>query len=256
MLKKTIFLLVLVAVVSLSAFSIDPDEMNSVTIENQTGLDILYLFFAPSDGGNWGFDVLGSEYYFGAESSLGYYIHYPEECFDFHIMAVDDNEKRYVIRDFTICDDEPANITFYPDDATSDFGEYEYITLNLTNDTGYDFSFVFLSPSDSAAWGIDMLSEDSYLEDQQTLSWIVPGTRKTYSYDVLCQDNEGDTYQTSLDVSTQDADEYGEIDLTITMEDLNVDYDYDEYEDYEDEDYEYDDYEYDDYDYDYDSEGY
>ena len=42
------------------AFGIETSDLNRITFKNDTGYDILYLFFSPGDSDLWGADILGT----------------------------------------------------------------------------------------------------------------------------------------------------------------------------------------------------
>ena len=70
-----IFICIL-ALFSVSAFAFDSDNLNSLTVYNETGFDIYYLHVSPEDSEGWGADVLGSERTLDDGEYLGFYILY------------------------------------------------------------------------------------------------------------------------------------------------------------------------------------
>ncbi len=97
------------------------------------------------------------------------------------------------------------------------FGQY----FEITNDTGYDIYFVYISESSDDAWGEDMLGSeimydgDVYEFDVSDLAW------ETDLFDIQLEDVDGDTY-TFVDV---DGEDYGtgsdENVFTVTLSDLD-----------------------------------
>ena len=109
---SVIFICIL-ALFSAPAFAFDSDNLNSVTVYNETGFDIWYLHVSPEDSEGWGADVLGSERTLDDGEYLGFYILYPNECNSFDIMAIDEDGDSYIIWDYEFCDgyEEELEIT-------------------------------------------------------------------------------------------------------------------------------------------------
>ena len=70
-------------------------------------------------------------------------------------------------------------------------------TIEITNDSGIEVWYVFISPSDAEEWGEDWLGDDNVLSDGQvhTVAGIPEGT-----YDVMAADEDGETIETLWDV--------------------------------------------------------
>ena len=101
--------------------------------------------------------------------------------------------------------------------ACVSFGQY----FEITNDTGYDVYFVYISYTADDDWGGDWLGEDimydgdTYEFDISDLDW------ETQLFDIQLEDEDGDTY-TFLAV---DGEDYGTGDddnvFTVTLSDID-----------------------------------
>jgi len=84
--------------------------------------------------------------------------------------------------------------------------------VDITNDTGYDIYFIYVSHSDDDSWGDDMLGDD-ILESGDTYRVYLSGQPSSI-FDILIEDEDGDTY-TFFDVDV----EYD--DIVVTLDDLD-----------------------------------
>ena len=207
---------VLALVVASAAFGIDPDNLNRVTIVNNTGYDIWYLFLSPGDSEYWGADILGTTRTLDDGEKLGFYIHYPDYSNAFDFMAIDEDGDAYFIWDYVISDDRAATVEITLADYDGGYDMPDLAELELTNDTGYDMWYVFLSPGDSSMWGVDMLDDETILFDGESLSLFVPVSREVVRYDFQGVDEDEDVYEFWVELSNRQ-DEYS---FLIELSDL------------------------------------
>lgn len=207
----TIFLFGCIAVL----FAFNPDELNSITFQNNTGYDIWYIFLSPGDSDYWGPEILGAERILEDGESLGFYIHYPDYTNTFDIMAIDDDGYTFILWDFEISDDYPAELTFEFEDLLEDDPGLEYITLNLTNET-VPVHYLMISPEDSNMWGVDLLDEYTILNSDETFGVLVPVGDATATYNVLAVDEDMDEYYFDLHLNSR----YGDVYESITLDNL------------------------------------
>lgn len=188
--------------VTSSAMAVDPDDLNNITFRNRTGYDIVYLFLSPGDSGEWGTDILGSSTYFYDDEDRGFYIHYPDRCNNFDIMAIDEDDDAYILWDYEICDNSSETITFTLADLNDEAPDFNLVTVNLYNDTDYDMHYIFFSPGDSGMWGVDQLDDETILGAYETVSLLLPAEGKPTSYDIHAVDEDEDTYTFSVNIDT------------------------------------------------------
>jgi hypothetical protein len=206
----------LVLLVGSAAFGIDPDNLNRVTFENNTGYDIIYLFFSPEDSEHWGADILGTTRTLDDGEELSFYIHYPDYSNAFDFMAIDEDGDAYFIWDFVMRDDREATIEITLADYDGSFDMPDLTEVYLTNVTGYDMWYVFFSPGDSSMWGVDMLDDETILFDGETVSLYVPVSTTAVRYDFQGIDEDEDVYEFFVELSNQQ-DAY---DFEIELSDL------------------------------------
>lgn len=209
--------LILAAVSATTAFAFNPDELNKITFQNSTGTKIEMIFLSPSDSDYWGPDLIGADYVLKDGGSLGFYLHYPESSFKFDIMATDDKGNRFELRDLTVTDGKEQTVKFTRKNLNAAAPDFTLATLNVENATGMEMVYLFISPSDSDAWGVDLLDEDTTLPDGETHSIVIPvGTAKV-KYNLMAVDENDDEYifDVSLDPKKDDV-----FDVTIEESDL------------------------------------
>lgn len=84
--------------------------------------------------------------------------------------------------------------------------------VEVTNDTGYDIYFLYISPGKAKTWEEDVLGED-ILKTGQTVRVTVSGA-KSGIFDIRAQDEDGDTYTLwDVDIAARD--------VTFTLSDLD-----------------------------------
>lgn len=206
----------LVLMLAAPLLAIDPAHLNTVTFHNDTGYDIHYLFFSPGDSTSWGVDILGSEGIFPAGSSLGYYIHYPDQSNEFDLLAVDADGDAYRRPGVRITDGTPLSISITMDDYKGSYYLPQLVELDLANDTGYEIQYLFISPGDSRMWGIDLLGDNRILASGGNVRAMVQLATVPLRVDVHGVDAERDSYQFSMLLDEGDA----LIEREITLSDL------------------------------------
>lgn len=177
------------------------DEVNVVTISNQTGNTINYLFVSPGDSGMWGPDVLDSETVLGAGGQAQFYVHYPEACGLFDFMAIDADGASFVLNNQQVCDGTPANVTITKSAYDGSRGSFGKMGVQLQNDTFSQLDFIFVSPNDSAMIGVDMLNAKSVLPVGNAFTLIVPREERTARYQVISFGNDGSRYDFSIELN-------------------------------------------------------
>ncbi len=201
--KRTLLTFLVATLLAGSLAAMNPEELNSITFYNDSGFDILYLFFSPGDSDEWGADILGSTRSLDNGQEIDFYLHYPEQCNTFDFMAIDEDGDTYFVWDYEICDGKPGSIEIsldhYDPNGT---GRFSFAEVTLTNDTPYEMYFVFFSPSDSEMWGVDMLDARTILGPDDQLSLAVPVSDSTVSYDVLAVDEDTDDYSFRVELNS------------------------------------------------------
>jgi hypothetical protein len=200
-------------------FAFDPSELNKITFKNSTGAKIETIFLSPSDSDYWGPDIIGAEYVVKNGGSLGFYIHYPEESFTFDIMATDDAGHMFELYDYEVTDGEEATITLTRKNLNSKAPEFTYATLTVTNDTDREMQYLFISPDDSDAWGVDLLDEKSTLAAGDSHSIVIPVGKEEVTYNLMASDENNDEYVFDLTIDPAQGKEFT---ATIEPEDLQT----------------------------------
>ncbi len=179
-------------------------EFNSLKITNSTGSTITFVFVSPGDSEFWGADILGAEDTFSDGESLDFVIHYPDDCNNFDIMAITEDNKSYVITDFEICDGTAAAVSIDESSyAEDDFGFESMVTVSLQNTLKSEIKYLFISPSDSKMFGIGMLGKGAVVAPDGVVSYLIPARDDVVEYDIIGIVESGDTYSFKIDVSAE-----------------------------------------------------
>lgn len=94
--------------------------------------------------------------------------------------------------------------------------------FEITNETGYDIFFAYISYSSDSEWGEDWLGEDVLFDGETVYFDMDDYAWETDLFDIMLEDEDGDTY-TFISV---DAEDYGDPSMngnifTVTLEDLD-----------------------------------
>lgn len=213
--RAAIIAAALLVLTAASVAAINPSHLNRVTFTNDTGYDIHYLFFSPADSETWGADILGSDRVFPAGDTISFYIHYPDQSNDFDLLAVDEEGDAYR-RGATITDGTEATIAITMDDYRGAYLMPQLVEIELVNDTGYDIHYLFVSPSDSRMWGVDLLGDQAVFVDGGRFASMVQLATSPLSVDVQGVDEERDVYQFSVYMDQHD----DTVTRTVTLTDI------------------------------------
>ena len=197
--------------------AINPENLNTISFSNKTGYDIWYLYLSPGDSSLWGTDILGAENTLDSGGKLDFYIHYPDACNTFDIMAVDSYDDAYIVSDFEICDDVPASVSFTTKNEVSGAPEFDLIEVQLTNETGFELWYLFMSPEDSQMWGVDQMDSGTTLGTGKTISLLVHDSGSIF--DVHAVDSDDDSYTLQVDLGAQVG---GELQVAIEFDDIDL----------------------------------
>jgi TolB-like protein len=179
----------------------DENWLNFVTLSNLTYDTIEFVFLSPGDSDFWGPEIMGAERVLGADESIGFYIHYPNECDLFDIMAVNSGDRTISIYDYEICDGQEEFVQFVSEDLTDQLSEMEMVTVNFRNDVA-PIHYLFISPGDSEMWGIDYLGETTTFDSDETVSFLFPVSSKPTDYDLIAVDEYGEVYHFSFEIDS------------------------------------------------------
>ena len=216
--RKILLPAILLAVLSAAAaFAFDPDELNKITFQNTTGTKIEMIFLSPGDSEYWGPDLIGADYVLKDGGSIGYYVHYPEASFKFDVLATDDQGNKFELRDLNLTDGKESIVKLTSKNLNDTSPDFTLFTLEVTNNTGYEIDYLFISPNDSDAWGADLLDEETTLADGDSHSIVIPVGKDKVKYNLMAADEYDDEYSFDL---TLDPKKGYELSVSIEESDL------------------------------------
>jgi hypothetical protein len=67
-------------------------------------------------------------------------------------------------------------------------------SIRITNNTGYDVYYIYISPSDSEDWGEEFLGDDILLDGHSVNIRLDYPLSRVAVYDIRVEDEDGDTY--------------------------------------------------------------
>lgn len=209
MMRKIILAIVIFGAVSTAAVcAFNPDELNKITFQNTTGGKIEMIFLSPRDSQYWGPDIIGADYFLKDGATLGYYVHYPDKSFKFDIMATDENGNKFEVRDFQLIDGQEASVKLTPKSLDSTAPDFTLATVHIDNNTGHEVQYLFVSPSDSDAWGVDLLDEETTVADGDSHSFVLAVGKQKVKYNLMAVDENDDEYKFNMTIDPKSKKEF------------------------------------------------
>ncbi len=205
--RSRIFSIIIAIACAASAFAFDPEELNKITFTNSTGKAIQIIFLSPSDSEEWGPDIIGADYELSNGKSISYFVHYPDSTGDFDIVAVDEEGNAFELYDYTLTDGKAAAITFTKKNLNTSAEDLAYVTLYVENAIESEIHYLFISPADSEAWGVDLLDEETVLAPGDVASFIIPAGDSAVDYNVMGVDEEGNEYTFDITIDPKAGEE-------------------------------------------------
>lgn len=201
---STFFLLFLLLGAAALHAEFDWEDLNTIAFTNTLRTEVTELFFSPADSQYWGPEILGPSRPIAPGETRSFYIHYPEQCGVFDFMAIDKNGNVYKVMEFEICDEHTAAVDLEPEQKREWIERDEFlrrmVLLEIRNRSGTDLYTVFLSPADSALFGIDYLDYNSRLAPGEVLQLRIHAEELEHRYDLLALDQEGGAFAFTLKI--------------------------------------------------------
>jgi len=176
----------------------------SVTLANNSGQSVCYVYISPSSSSDWGGDWLGESDILDSGYSRTFYL--PAGTYDLAAESCDGYllDEQYGV---TVA----GSLDWSLDQAldTADAG------LTITNDTSGPIWYVYISPSWNDDWGEDWLGSDQIPAYDSRTFYFSEGT-----YDLRVEDDFGDVLATSFDQYLSGSNEwtiYAEQDASVTL---------------------------------------
>jgi len=183
----------------------------SLTIVNETGYTIQYLYISSNTSDSWEDDVLGR---LVIEDGKTFKLALPENgTYDF--KAVDEDEDTYIKWNTMVRGDMTITFTmddFEVEDGGLDSDQQPYtITstpgrgttwVTVSNQTGYSIYYLYVSPGDADGWGVDILKDDT-MPNGEEVKVILPTGAGVF--DFRARDEDDDEY-TRFDVEMNDGE--------------------------------------------------
>jgi hypothetical protein len=191
---RKITLNILFFLVSMAALSAQQNP--SITIVNNTGHTIWYVYISLTTSDDWGSDRLGSGKTIPDGSSASLQLPSPINVVNQYDIGLKDSNGDIYTK-FNVQVSANARIVFTSDDYDNDLTKANYSgpSITIVNNTGYTIWYVFISDSDSDSWGRDKLGDDETIPNGGSVSLQLPYPIDVENqYDIELQDSDGDTY--------------------------------------------------------------
>lgn len=175
-----------------------PAQQNpSITIVNNTGYTIWYVYISQTASDSWGSDRLASNQTIANGSSVSLQLPYPLNVVNRYDIKLEDSDgDSYIKMDVAVSANSRVVFTF--DDfrsSSSTTTTFNGPPITIVNNTGYTIWYIYISQTASDTWGADRLATNQTLSSGNSISLPLPyPLNVTNRYDIRLKDSDGDTY--------------------------------------------------------------
>jgi len=177
------------------AANLSAQQNPSITIVNNTGYTVYYVYISPSDSDYWGQDRLDSDQIIRNGNSVTLRLPYPSsEVSRYDIRLTDSDGDTYTKMNVLLTANARIVFTFDDFDRSSAPAQSNP-SITIVNNTGYTVYYVYISPTTHTSWGNDRLGSDQVLRNGNYVTLRLPYPLSEVSrYDIRLTDLDGDTY--------------------------------------------------------------
>jgi len=174
-------------------FSVSAQTNPSITIVNNTGYTVYYVYVSQTASDNWGSDRLDSNETLPNGQAVSITLPYPLNVVNRYDIKLEDSDgDTYTKMNVQVTANSAIVFTF------DDFDEpviYDGPPVTIVNNTGYTVYYVYISQTASDSWGSDRLGSNETLENGSSVSLNLPYQLNVVNrYDIMLKDSDGDTY--------------------------------------------------------------
>ncbi|MBN1121251.1 MAG: hypothetical protein JXJ17_09235 [Anaerolineae bacterium] len=147
---------------------------STLTVLNNSSIDVCYVYLSPSTADSWGADWLGDDI-IPAGTSYTFYVDagtWDMRTFDCSMNVLAERYGESISGDF--------EWELYDDAGSTTEGTS---TLTIINNSGMDICYVNISPSTASDWGADWLGSDIIPSGTSYTFWLYPDTWDMRTFD-------------------------------------------------------------------------
>ena len=192
--KKAVFLTIFLMVFAM----ILPAQRNpSITIVNNTGYTIWYVYVSATTNDSWGNDFLDDDEILENGASVTVNLPNPINTVNRYDIRLEDSDGDTYSK-MNVQVSANSRIVFTFDDFDEDNNEaanFDGPPITIVNNTGYEIFYVYVSESTSDSWGRDRLGSNETIRNGASVSINLPHPINVAKrYDIRLKDSDGDTY--------------------------------------------------------------
>jgi hypothetical protein len=181
-----------------SLFTAHGQNLPGVSIVNNTGFTVYYVYISQTASTDWGADTLGSDVLSNGNSTnvrLPYALNVVNR---YDIKLVDSDGDSYIKWNVPVTAN--AIITFTFSDYVSSGNRTNTNTntdlprVTIVNNTGYTVYYIYISQTATTDWEEDVLGDDVLMNGESTNIRLSYPLNVANRYDIKLIDKDGDTY--------------------------------------------------------------
>ncbi|MCL2067094.1 MAG: hypothetical protein FWG99_06480 [Treponema sp.] len=173
-----------------------PAQQNpSITIVNNTGYTVWYVYMSQTASNSWGNDLLKSDEILSDGTSVSLQLPFPLNVVNRYDIRLEDSDgDTYTKMNVMVRANSAIVFTF--DDIDEEAAEsFDGPPVTIVNNTGYTIYYVYISKTTSDSWGSDRLGRSETISNGDSVSLQLPHPVAEVSrYDIKLEDSDGDSY--------------------------------------------------------------
>jgi hypothetical protein len=177
--------------------AVPTQSMPQVTIVNNTGYTIYYLYISQTGSDSWGDDAFGS-HILNSGSAMAINLPFPVISTDqYNIMAVGADGDAYIKWNALVTENGRIEFTmadFNTDTELNVYPPQNMPQITIVNYTGYTFHYLYIKPAVSDSWGGDLLGERTLNSGYQINVNMPYPASVSNQYYIRAVDSAGDSY--------------------------------------------------------------
>ncbi|MDA3851304.1 MAG: hypothetical protein PF447_08510 [Spirochaetaceae bacterium] len=213
--KKLPFLAILFIFSAFLAAQSQDYQLETISLENQSGEDLWYIFVSPSDSEIWGPDIMGYSDILNPGGEFTKYFYKRNQGFGlFDIMAISEYGQVYEAYRIPLnIDGSPLEITQSKSSVSlgDDTLLENFTYLTIKNDTKDDLWYLFIAPLGSQEKGFDLLNSEFSMGSGEEISFNFQDMGRSLDYTITAMDSDERVFSFDLTLLANEESQYAVI---------------------------------------------
>lgn len=168
------------------------EQLNPLTVGNQTGFPLVQLYIRGETSSFWGFDLLSIVGEMAPGEEYRFYFHLDEQSAFFSAIAMDRDGDFYEIPRLELHRGAANTLVIDFDAFRGTLPNFTTTEVSIRNDSQRLVEYLFATTPESPHWGFDILGARGRFAPETEILFHVPVRRGISVYDLLGLDSRGE----------------------------------------------------------------